>query len=242
MSDDAARHQGSRPEMTPQRWRDTGRYLREVFGRQDPHLEGLMREAAKQGLPDIAVSADVGRLLFILTSMTRGMLAIEAGTLAGYSAIWIARGLAPGGRLVTIECDPEHAAFARQQFERAGVAGRIELREGRALHVLERLARELSPGTVDVVFLDADKSEYPRYLAAVRDLIAPGGLLLADNCCGSGYWWIDQAGHPARDSIDRFNRLVAADPAFEAVVVPLRQGLLIARKKGRAEAPEAARP
>ena len=82
-------------DMTPERWRYTGAYSREVFGAQDAHLAGLMEAAVGRGLPDIAVSADVGRLLMILTSMTRGRLALEVGTLGGYSAIWIARGLSP---------------------------------------------------------------------------------------------------------------------------------------------------
>ena len=84
-------------DMTPDRWRYLGAYSREVFGREDDHLAGLMTEGVAAGLPDIAVSADVGRLLMILTSMTRAGLAIEVGTLGGYSGIWIARGLWPGG-------------------------------------------------------------------------------------------------------------------------------------------------
>ena len=90
-------------EMTPQRWRRTAEYGEAVFGRQDEHLAGLMSDAVAAGLPDIAVDGHIGRLLMILTSMTRARLAVEVGTLAGYSAIWIARGLASDGRLITIE-------------------------------------------------------------------------------------------------------------------------------------------
>ena len=94
-------------EMTPERWAFTTTYLREVFGTQDEQLRTLMPRAVAAGLPDIAVSADVGRLLMLLTRMTGNgkgaRLAIEVGTLAGYSGIWIARGLASGGRLITIE-------------------------------------------------------------------------------------------------------------------------------------------
>ena len=220
-------------EMTPQRWQYTADYCREVFGRQDAHLAGLMAEAVRAGLPDIAVSPEVGRLLMILASTTRGKVALEVGTLGGYSGIWIARGLAAGGRLITVERDPRAAAFAREQFERAGVAGRVELRVGAALDVLPRLARELAPGSVDVVFLDADKTEYPRYWSAVRPLIARGGFILADNALGAGSWWIDDADHPSRRGADEFNRLVAGDPEFEAVAVPIRQGLLIGRRELR---------
>lgn len=217
-------------DMTDERWRYTGEYSREVFGHQDAHLAGLMTEAVAGGLPDIAVSADVGRLLMILTSMTRGKLAIEVGTLGGYSAIWIARGLAGDGRLITIEREPLYADFAQAQFARAGVADRIEGRRGAALDILPQLATDLEAGSVDVVFLDAVKTEYPDYWAIVRPMIAPGGLILADNVLGAGSWWIDNEDDPSRIAADRFNRLVASDPDFEAVAAPLRQGVLIGRR------------
>ena len=217
-------------DMTPQRWRYLSNYLQEVFGRQDSHLAGLMDEAVEAGLPDIAISADVGRLLMILTSMTPGRLAIEVGTLAGYSGIWLARGLSSGGRLITIEKESGHADFARRQFERAGVADRVELRHGDGLAELARLADELAPGSVDVVFLDAEKTEYPDYWRILRPLVAVGGLVLADNVCGAGSWWMDCEGVPSREAADRFNRLVAEDTDFEAVAVPLREGVLIGRR------------
>jgi caffeoyl-CoA O-methyltransferase len=219
-------------EITPQRWEYTNTYSREVFGREDQHLAGLMKEAVARGLPDIAVSADVGRMLMILTSMTRAKMAIEVGTLGGYSGIWLARGLArePGSKLITIESEKLHADFAQEQFKKAKVADRIELRRGAALDLLPRLARELAPGSVDVIFLDAVKTEYPEYWKIVRPLIALGGLIIADNVYGSGDWWIDDVGNPSRDAADRFNRLVAGDQDFEAVAVPLRQGVLIGRR------------
>lgn len=232
-------HYAARMDMTPERWRYTETYTRDVFGRQDAHLAGLMDDAVKRGLPDIAVSADVGRLLLMLTSMTRGRLALEVGTLGGYSGIWLARGLASpsqanraGGRLITIESEPKHADFAREQFLRAGVADRVEVRVGKALDVLPRLAKEIAHASVDVVFLDAVKTEYPEYWRLVKPLITPGGLIIADNVLGSGDWWIDAEGNSARDAADRFSRLVADDRDFETVAVPLRQGVLIGRRKG----------
>jgi predicted O-methyltransferase YrrM len=216
--------------MTDDRWNYTNEYSREVFGQQDAHLAGLMTEATAAGLPDIAVSADVGRLLMMLTSMTRARLALEVGTLGGYSGIWIARGLAEGGRLITIEREPNHAAFAQRQFERAAVDDRVEIRIGVALEVLPRLAGELGPGSVDVVFIDAEKTEYCEYWESVRPLVAVGGVVLADNVLGTGSEWIDQQDRPQPQAVDRFNRLVAGDDAFEVVAVPLRQGVLFARR------------
>jgi len=213
--------------MTPERWKYIGTYSKEVFGETDDHLARLMDDAVAAGLPHISVPVDVGRLLKILTAMTPGRLAIEVGTLAGYSGIWIARGLAPGGRLITIEYEDKHADFAERQFEIAGVADRVEVRRGAGIEVLGDLVEELEPGSVDVLFLDAIKPEYVDYFRIARDLIAPGGLVLADNVYGSGAGWIDEG-----QGTDDFNRLIAGDPDFEAVAVPLRQGVMIARRAG----------
>ncbi len=205
-------------------------YSREVFGSQDGHLRSMMERAVAAGLPDIAVEPEVGRLLMILTGLTRGTLAIEIGTLAGYSGIWIARGLSKGGRLITIESEGKHADFAQAQFEKAAVADRVEIRRGLALDVLPRLAREFAPGTVDLVFLDAVKTEYPEYWRHVRPLIAVGGLIAADNVFGAGDWWIGSDGHPSREAADRFNRTLARDTDFQVTAVPTSQGLLIGRR------------
>lgn len=222
--------------MTPERWERTSTYLRDVFGAEDEQLRTLTPRAVAAGLPDIAVSADVGRLLLILTSMAGSghgaRTAIEVGTLGGYSGIWIARGLAPGGRLITIEPHPQHAAFAEREFAAAGLAGRVEMKRGAGKDVLPALAADLGAGAVDLVFLDAIKHEYVDYFSAIRSSIAVGGLLVADNVLGSRTWWIDDpSGHDEdRDGVDRFNRAVAADPDFEAVAVPIREGVLIARR------------
>lgn len=211
--------------MTPERWQFINRYSREVFGTQDEHLAGLMDEAVAAGLPDIAVSPDVGRLLEILTSLTPGRLAIEVGTLAGYSGIWIARGLAPKGRLITIEYQPRHAEFAQRQFDKAGVGEMVEIRVGGGIEILRDLVDELEPGSVDVLFLDAAKSEYVEYFTIARPLISPGGLVLADNVYATGLGWIDEG-----QGTDAFNRAIAGDPEFDAVAIPIREGVLVARR------------
>ena len=224
-------------EMTPERWDSTTRYLRQVFGAEDSHLAGHAARAEEAGLPRIAVSADVGRLLQILAASTNGgagpQRALELGTLGGYSGIWIARALAPGGLLITIEPEARHADFARAEFAGAGLAERVRIVREPALQALPAIAREFGRASFDFIFLDAIKTEYIRYFALAAPLLKPGGLLIADNALGSGSWWIDQApgAGPERDAVDRFNRLVAADPDFDAACVPLREGVLIARRK-----------
>lgn len=229
--------------MTNERWLYTREYLCEVFGREDEALARVTPRALEAGLPDIAVDGAVGRLLTLLCSTTSGgrgaRLAVELGTLAGYSGVWIARGLAPGGRLITVEPEAKHADFAQRTFESCGVGDRVEVRRGFALEEIARFSAEFGPGSIDFAFLDAVKTEYPAYFEGLRALIAPGGLLVADNALG-GSWWIDQVGERAapseehratREAVDRFNRMVAADSAFETACVPLREGVLIARRR-----------
>lgn len=211
--------------MTPERWSYIGDYAEDVFGQYDQHLAGLMARAVDAGMPPIAVSADVGRLLKILVSMTPGQLAIELGTLAGYSGIWIARGLAEDGRLITIEHEDAHADFAQKEFEKAGIAEKVEIVRGAALDVLPGIAARVGEESVDFVFVDARKSEYVDYFEILRPLLKVGGLYVADNVYATSAGWIDQG-----QGTDEFNRLIASDPDFDAVATPMREGVLIARK------------
>lgn len=216
--------------MTDERWQLTNTYLREVFGEEDQILADLTPAAVAEGLPEIGVTPDVGRLLMILTAMTPGRVVLELGTLGGYSAIWMGRAMAADGRLITIEYNDRHADFAEAQFAKAGLAERIEVRRGAALDVLPIVADELGPLSVDVAFIDAVKSEYPEYFRLVRPLIAPGGLFIADNVFGSGDMWIDHSGHHLIQGPDELNRLLASDPDFEAVAMPIRSGVLVGRR------------
>lgn len=211
--------------MTNERWRFILDYPKDVFGESDDQLDTLMRRAVDAGLPSIAISHGAGQLLRLLASLTRGSLALEIGTLGGFSGIWIARGLSANGRLVTIEYSDLHADFAQKEFENAGLTDRVEIVRGAALEVLPVLVERLGPESVDFVFIDAVKSEYTGYFEMVKPLIAPGGLVVADNVYGTGQGWIDEG-----FGTDAFNRHVAADEAFQATTVPVGGGLLVARK------------
>lgn len=226
-------------EMTADRWVKSDQYIREVFGREDGALIGLMERAVAAGLPSIAVSPDTGRLLMMLTSMTNGgrgaKLALELGTLAGYTAIWISRGLANDGRLITLEPNSKHAAFAREAIATAGAASRVEVRERKSLDAFPELSREFGQTSFDFIFADAIKTEYSQYFHWAREHLRPGGLFVAHNALGSAHWWIDAASsaasEPERLAVDRFNREIAADPLFDAMVLPTHQGLMVARRK-----------
>lgn len=218
--------------MTPERWTAICAYLDDVFGEQSDRMATLMPRAVEAGLPDIAVSASVGRLLHVLCKTVGARTIVEAGTLGGYSGAWLARGLPAGGRLITIEPEALHADFAQGEFDAMGLGDRVEIRRGFGMDILPKLVGELGEGGVDVVFLDAIKTEYPEYLPHAKAMLRSGGLLIADNALGGGSWWIDDpvGSHESRDGADRFNRLVASDPDFDSACVPIREGVLVARR------------
>jgi predicted O-methyltransferase YrrM len=130
-----------------------GEYIVGLFGAEDELLASLREEADRTGLPPISISSDEGRLLQVLLTAVNARRVLEVGTLGGYSAICMARALPPGGRLLSIEIEEKHAAFARKYIDRAGLHDRVEVRVGRALEVLPSLDGE----RFDAVFLDADK-------------------------------------------------------------------------------------
>jgi predicted O-methyltransferase YrrM len=218
-------------DASPDRWQYTLAYLTEVFGVEDPAAAGIRQQSLQAGLPPIAVSSDIGHLLTLLVRLTGVRTALEIGTLGGYSALHIVRGLAPGGRLITIERDPTAFEVARHALIDAGVADRVRCELGAAADVLPRIAGELGPDSVEFIFLDAKKAEYADYWARARPLLRPGGLLVADNILGTANWWIDHVDHPVRRSVDVFSRTIASDPTLEAAGILAHRGLLLARRR-----------
>ena len=198
-------------------------YLCALFAREDDALLALREEADRCGLPPISISPDAGRLLQVLLRAIRARTVLEVGTLGGYSAIWMARALPDDGRVTTLEADPAHAAFARRQFVRAGVADRVELREGRALDLLPAL----DGAQYDAVFLDADKEPMPIYFDWAIRLLRPGGLLLADNALWGGRVHDPAVDDAATRGVREFNRRLATDPRVAGVVVPTHDGIAI---------------
>ena len=210
----------------------TEAYIKSVFGSEDALLAGVMPGAISRGMPAIAVSAATGHVLQALAAAASrpGGIILELGTLAGYSGTWIARALAPGARLITVEPNPLHADIARTNFDRAGLGGRVEIRRTTALSAIAELSRTLGPLSLDMVFIDALKNEYPDYLHAVRPLVRAGGIIVADNAITSRFHVADPPGDPMRDGVDQFNRTIAADPALAASCVPLGSGLVVATR------------
>lgn len=229
-------------DMNAQQWEATATYLQTVFGTpEEDHIAQVLahqpQRAAQAGLPPIAISADVGRLLSVFTILATRTSAstgrvVEVGTLGGYSGLWIARALPEDGKLTTFELNQKHADFARREFDRAGLGDRVQIIVGPALQRLPQLAADLGPDSLDMVFLDAHKPEYPDYAKALKPVLRRGGLLTADNALGSAAHWITQSASADTDSpADRFNRLMAADPDFETGCILNREGLLVAVRR-----------
>lgn len=199
-------------------------WLHRVHAAHDEGLERAFLAPESEGLPAIQVGPSEGRTLQLLIRLSGAGKVVEIGTLAGYSAIWMARALPHGGRLWTIENDPRHAEVARRSFEAAGVADRIDLREGAALDVLPELEDE---GPFDAVFIDADKGNYDRYGRWAAEHLRPGGILLGDNAYFFGKLLAED--DPSAAAMRRFHEEAARH--FDSVCLPTPDGLLLGIKR-----------
>jgi caffeoyl-CoA O-methyltransferase len=202
-------------------------YISELFARQDPALVRAWEDSPRRGLPAISIQPEEGRSLQLLVRTCGTKLALEIGTLGGYSGIWIARGLAAGGKLITVERKALHAEVAREHFALAGVADRVDLRLGDAQTWLPRLRAE---GPFDFVFIDADKTGYPAYFAWALENTRLGGVIAAHNALRGGK--VAETGeHDENTRIIRaLNRQAADDPRLISTIYPAGDGMLVAVK------------
>lgn len=204
--------------MTQEQWSAVDRYITELLVQPDAALDGALQSSAAAGLPAISVSPPQGKLLMLLAMLQGARNILEIGTLGGYSTIWLARALPPGGRLITLEADAKHAEIARENIERAGLDGVVELRLGPALETLPRLAAE-NRGPFDFIFIDADKPSIPDYFTWSLKLVRRGSVIIVDNVIRSGAV-IDAANGDANvQGVRRFNDMLAAEPRVSATVI-----------------------
>lgn len=161
---------------------DVDAYLDSTVLDDDPTLSAALEASDAAGLPKIAVSAQQGKFLSVLAAATQARRVLEIGTLGGFSTIWLARGAGPDGHVTTLEYEPKHAEVARANVERAGLADRVEVVVGAALDTLPTL----SGGPYDLIFIDADKENYPAYLDWAVRLARAGSVILADNVIREG--------------------------------------------------------
>ncbi|WP_310742251.1 MULTISPECIES: DUF2218 domain-containing protein [unclassified Microbispora] len=181
------------------------------------------------GAAGMQISHDEGALLTMLARMSGARLAVEVGVFTGYSSICIARGLPPGGRLLACDVSTEWTSIARNYWERAGVADRIDLRIAPALETLRALPAE---PVVGFAFIDADKESYPDYYEEVVTRLSPGGLVVVDNVFQGGRVFDPAFQGDAQLAVRRLNETIARDERVESVMLPVRDGVTIARRVG----------
>ncbi len=195
---------------------------------ENPLLEELRRKTHIKVLQPRMLSGPVqGQFLKMICQMIRPQRILEIGTFTGYSAICMASGMPQDGQLITIEKEDELEPFIRDFFQKAGLENQITLLTGDALEQIKQLTTPF-----DLIFLDGDKREYPQYYKAVLPLLRPGGYLLADNILWNGKVIEPlQHGDDYTRAILEFNDMAHNDPSTEQVILPLRDGLMLIRKK-----------
>jgi predicted O-methyltransferase YrrM len=194
---------------------------------EDAHLRALRAAAAEAGLPEIHIAPEQAAFLQLLLRAMQARLVVEVGTLGGYSAIAMARGLPSDGRVLTHEIDPRHAAFAREWIARSDQRGKIEVRPGDAAATLA----QIPPGTADAMFLDADKAGYVGYLREAMRILRKGGVLLADNVLAGGEVADAHADSPTATAMRAFLAAVDRTEGLQSVIVPLGDGCLFGVKR-----------
>jgi len=210
------------------RLKEIDKYILDHIEPEEEILKELDRETHLNVVGARMISGHLqGQVLSMLSKMIRPKTILEIGTFTGYSALCLIKGLQEGGKLITIEIDDELESIANKYFKKAGIQYKIEQRIGAALEIIPTLKESF-----DLIFIDAHKPEYPAYYEAVFDKVNSGGIIIADNTLWSGKV-LDE---PAEDDfqtrgIIQFNDLIKSDNRVEKVILPLRDGMTIIRKK-----------
>ena len=203
--------------MSEEQWTAVDGYITEQLVPSDAALDAALASSAADGLPAINVAPNQGKLLHVLARAVDAKRILEVGTLGGYSTIWLARALAPGGKLITLEYDPKHADIARANIERAGLSHLVEIRLGKAIDTLPRIAAERG-GAFDFVFIDADKPGNADYFAWAMKMTHIGSLIIVDNVVRKG-GVIDPAGDAQVQGARRLFEAMAKEPRVSATAV-----------------------
>lgn len=202
-------------------------YAIEHTSKESDLLHRLNRETHLKVLQPRMLSGHLqGRILSMFSHMIKPQFILEIGTYTGYSALCMAEGLGEGGKILSLEIDPEIAEFAMDFIAESPFADQIEVRVGNAMEIIDMLDKK-----IDLVFIDADKSNYPGYLDKVYPKLRVGGHIIADNVLWSGKV-VQEAREKDRDTkvLQQFNRQITEDDRFENVLLPIRDGLMVARK------------
>lgn len=202
-------------------------YITNLYAAEDGALQATWEDTQKKGLPTINVKAEEGRFLQFMVRACGAKKAVEMGTLGGYSGIWIARGLLPGGKLITLEKEAYRAEIARDHFGLAGLSDKVEVRVGNAHDLLRGLVGE---APFDFVFIDAEKTGYVSYFDWALENTRKGAVIAAHNAFRGGRV-LDQSGDDeSTDTIRAFNQRVAENPGLISTIYPAGDGMVVAVK------------
>ncbi|AEN74414.1 Caffeoyl-CoA O-methyltransferase [Rhodothermus marinus SG0.5JP17-172] len=206
-------------------------YLLTVSLREPEVLRLLRAETARHPRAEMQIAPEQGQFMALLARLIGARRALEIGVFTGYSALWVALALPPDGQLIACEVNEAYTAVARRYWEAAGVADRIALRLGPALKTLEALLAEGAAGTFDLVFIDADKETYDAYYERALELVRPGGLILLDNLLMGGRVADPSNREPSVEAIRRLNEKLCRDLRVDYALLPLADGLGLARRR-----------
>lgn len=202
-------------------------YIQSLFVSEDEVLNGIPQNLDKQGLPQISVSKETGKFLYLLVKMTGARRVLEIGTLAGYSTIWLGRALPNDGQIVTIDYRQEHLNLAQMHLNQAKLKAEVQLRFGEASQVMQELVNEHEQ--FDLIFIDADKVNYPTYVHQAIALSRPGTVIVVDNLFFHGRVLDEQDQNEAPKKVRQATQLLAQDPRLESILIPIGDGVGVTR-------------
>lgn len=207
-------------------------YLLSASLRETPVLTRLREETASHQASGMQISPEQGQFMQLLAKLTGARRAVEVGVFTGYSALAVALALPADGRLLACDVSPDYTAVARRYWEEAGVSHKIELVLAPALETLDARLAAGEDGSYDFAFIDADKTSYAAYYERLLTLLRPGGLIAVDNTLWGGAVADPQDQSPDTVAIRRFNDSLLEDPRVDISLVPIGDGLTLARKRG----------
>ncbi|MTD31722.1 O-methyltransferase [Planomicrobium sp. YIM 101495] len=211
--------------------RSINTYIDETFVENDEVLAEVIASIEAEGMPSISVSASSGKLLTLLIAISGARNVLEIGALGGYSGICLARGFGEDGSLTSLELEARYAELAHSNLAKAGFGNQVSYMTGPALDSLAELER--SDKRFDFFFIDADKENYPNYLEGCLKIAEPGAVILSDNVLARGTV-ADNTMEPTKNTevMKAYNQSVAGHPRLESILIPLGDGVTLARVKG----------
>jgi caffeoyl-CoA O-methyltransferase len=201
--------------MNQQLFESVDQYISNLFEDEDDCLKATEQAIIESGIPQISISPNQGKFLQLMAKVSKAKKILEVGTLGGYSTIWMARALPDDGKLITLEIEEKHAKVAQKNFDRCGLASKIDIRLGKAIDIMPLLEKE---GPFDMIFIDADKPPYTEYFQWALKLSRPGTLIIADNVIREGKVLLDESPDEMVAGVKRFNAFLSQCKEVDATI------------------------